>query len=73
MDIIQGKKDSNISFADLQHLLTSMGFICSVRGDHFVYRRADTAIINIQPVGSKAKAYQIRQIRAVILSNKLEV
>lgn len=73
LDILQGKKDHNINFSDLKHLLESMDFKCSTKGDHFVYRRPDTPIINIQPEGNHAKAYQIRQIRAIIIEKKLEV
>ena len=50
-----------------------MGFKCSVRGDHYIYRRDDTPIINIQPNGNKAKAYQVRQVRGIILLCGLEV
>jgi len=30
-------------------------------------------ILNLQPIGSKAKAYQVKQVRNVILSYKLGV
>ncbi len=72
-DILSGKKDANIKFRDLCELLDKMGFKCSVRGDHYIYRRNDTPIVNIQPDGNKAKSYQVRQIRNIILQCKLEV
>lgn len=66
-DILSGKKDANIRFSDLCSLLDNMGFKCSIRGDHYIYRRDDTPIINIQPDGNKAKSYQVKQVRNIIL------
>ena len=73
LDIIEGKKDNNIKFSDVCHLLDYLGFKCDIKGDHYIYRREDTPIINIQPIGSKAKRYQIKQIRDIIKKNNLEV
>ena len=71
-DILQGHKESNIRFSDLQKLLVAMGGRERVKGDHFIYSFAEIeAIINIQPDGKLAKAYQIRQIRKFILENNL--
>jgi hypothetical protein len=39
---------------------------------HIFYREGVVEIINIQPDGSKAKAYQIKQIREIVLKYKLE-
>ena len=72
-DVLSGKKDNNIRFNDLCGLLDNMGFRCTIRGDHFIYRRDDTPIINIQPNGNKAKAYQVKQVRNIILLCRLEV
>ena len=49
------------------------GLSVTVRGDHFIYRRDDTPIINIHPNGNKAKAYQVKQVRSIILLYKPEV
>lgn len=73
LDVIMGKKDSNIKFTDLCNLLDKLGFRCSIRGDHYIYRRDDTPIINIQPIGNKAKPYQVKQVRNIILQCNLEV
>ncbi|MBS5368946.1 MAG: type II toxin-antitoxin system HicA family toxin [Coprobacillus cateniformis] len=68
-DIVEGKRDNNIKFSELQALLIRLGFECRIKGDHFIYYRHDIPeIINIQPQGNKAKAYQIKQIR--LLFNK---
>lgn len=62
--VMNGKQDSNIKFNDLRNLLSRQGFQCRIKGDHFIYHREDIAdIINIQPDGNKAKAYQVKQIR----------
>nr|DAV44554.1 MAG TPA: HICA protein [Caudoviricetes sp.] len=71
-DILQGHKDSNIRFSDLQKLLVAMGGRERVKGDHFIYSFMEIeAIINIQPDGKMAKPYQIRQIRKFMLENNL--
>ncbi len=70
--ILRGASDSNISFNDLRNLLESLGFESRVKGDHFIYTKQGIAeIINIQPIGNKAKAYQVKQIRQLILKYKL--
>lgn len=66
--ILCGTKDSNIPFKDLQTVLERLGFQCRIKGDHFIYTKDGVEeIINIQPVGSKAKPYQIKQVRNIIL------
>ena len=70
--ILRGTSDANVPFDDLRHLLTSMGFEERVRGSHHMFRRAGVVEkINLQREGSKAKVYQVRQVRAVILKYKL--
>lgn len=65
--VMNGQSDSNIRFADLQKMLKDLGFSCRVKGDHFIYYRNDLPeLINIQPNGNKAKAYQVKQIRLLL-------
>jgi hypothetical protein len=67
--ILSGASDNNILFADLRSILDRVGFDCRIRGDHFIYTKAGVAeIINIQPNGEKAKAYQVKQVRGIILT-----
>jgi len=69
---MSGVRDANIQFYDLQKLLTVLGFQKRTRGSHFIYwHNGIEEIINIQPDGNKAKAYQVRQIRNIILKYKL--
>lgn len=72
-DIMSQNKDHNMRFSDIQKLLDALAFSCRIKGDHFIYTRPDIQeIINIQPVGSKAKSYQVRQIRNLLYAYKLE-
>jgi hypothetical protein len=51
----------------------SLGFSQRIKGDHHIfYREGIVEIINIQPNGAKAKSYQVRQIRELIVKYKLE-
>ena len=48
--ILCGTQDSNVAFSDLQKVLTILGFVVRIKGDHFIYTRDDIdEIINIQP------------------------
>ena len=70
--ILSGTKDSNILFADLQSVLDRLGFQCRIRGDHFIYTKDGIEeIINIQPNGNRAKPYQVKQVRNIILRYRL--
>ena len=71
---LSGTQDRNIRFSDLQKVLTTLGFQCRIRGDYFIYwKNGIDEIINLQPDGSKAKPYQVRQVRNLILKYHLEV
>lgn len=70
--ILSGKFDANIDFGDLCYLLNKFGFDERIKGSHHIFLRADVEeIINIQPIGAKAKAYQVKQVRNLILKYKL--
>lgn len=72
--IMSGTQDKNIKFSDLQKILKILGFQCRIKGDHFIFWKDGVAeIINIQPDGNKAKPYQVKQIRNLILKYKMEV
>ena len=72
-EILRGTSDANISFDDLRGLLTHLGFEERIRGSHHLYRKEGIATkINLQKAGSKAKPYQVRQVRTVILEHHLE-
>lgn len=70
--ILRGTSDANIAFNDLRQLLRRLGFEERIRGSHHMFRKAGVEEkINLQREGSKAKVYQVRQVRAIILKYKL--
>lgn len=70
--IMSGTQDRNIKFSDLQKILNVFEFQCRIKGDHFIYwKDGIEEIINIQPDGNKAKPYQVKQIRNLILKYHL--
>lgn len=70
--ILLGGSDANIDFDELCGLLLKMGFEMRVRGSHHIFRKKGVEErVNLQRDGSKAKIYQVRQVRSVILQYKL--
>lgn len=70
--VLSGRQDRNILFADLRSILSGLGFDCRIKGDHYIYTRNGLEeIVNIQPVGNKAKPYQVKQVREIILHHHL--
>jgi hypothetical protein len=70
--VLRGKSDANIPFEGLLRLLRALGFDERIRGSHHIFTREGVEeIINLQPKGAKAKAYQVRQVRSLILKYRL--
>ena len=70
--ILRGKSDANIPFDDLCQLLRHLGFDERTRGSHHIFRKSGVEErINLQRDGSKAKPYQVSQVRRVILRYRL--
>jgi hypothetical protein len=70
--ILRGTSDKNIEFDALCDLLKRLGFAERVRGDHHIFTKDGVAeILNLQPKKHQAKAYQVKQVRKVILNYKL--
>ena len=70
--ILGGRSDANILFNDIYNLLTYLGFDIRIRGSHHIFRRIDIEEkINLQKDNNKAKPYQVRQVRQIILKYKL--
>ncbi len=64
--VISGKSDNNIRFTDFRNLIISYGFTERIKGSHHVYKRNDIPEgIVIQPLGNKAKPYQVKQVRNI--------
>jgi HicA toxin of bacterial toxin-antitoxin, len=72
LKILRGTSDNNIPFEQLCQLLINMEFEKRIRGSHHIFAKEGVEeILNIQPKGNKAKAYQVKQIREVILKYRL--
>ncbi len=71
--ILSGLADKNIRFQDLTKLLSDFGFSVRTKGDHHIFHREGIEeIINLQPLDDrKAKPYQVKQVRMLILKYKL--
>ena len=70
--LLRGESDANIRFDELCHLLEAKGFRMRVSGSHHIFTRPGvTERINLQREGSKAKPYQVRQIRKTLATCKL--
>lgn len=70
--ILLGVSDANIAFEDIRGMLLHMGFDERIRGSHHVYRKEGIEEkINIQRAGNKAKPYQVRQVREILLKYNL--
>lgn len=70
--ILSGSSDANIEFTPLCQLLIALGFEERVKGSHHIFTRSDIVeIINLQPKGAKAKPYQIRQVRNLLVKYRL--
>ncbi|WP_420645606.1 type II toxin-antitoxin system HicA family toxin [Candidatus Leptofilum sp.] len=72
LKVMRGTSDANISFNDLCLVLHHLGFNERIKGSHHIFTRSDVEeILNLQPKRSKAKAYQVKQVRNIILRYKL--
>ena len=69
-----GGSDANFDFEDLRRLLTALDFFERIKGSHHIFTRVGVdEIINIQPKQGKAKPYQVKQVRNIILKYNLEI
>lgn len=72
--ILTGNSDVNIPFDQLCQLLVNLGFNKRIQGSHHIFSMGGIEeILNIQPKQGKAKAYQVKQIRNVIVKYHLGV
>jgi hypothetical protein len=70
--VLRGTSDANTDFRDLCSLLTSLGFVERTRGSHHIFAcDGIEEILNLQPKRGKAKPYQVKQVRGVILKYRL--
>ena len=70
--LLRGESDANIRFEEICHLLQAKGFRMRVSGSHHIFTQAGVMErINLQREGSKAKPYQVRQVRKILANYKL--
>ena len=72
LQVLHGASDANVSFDELRSLLGHLGFDERIRGSHHIFTKKNVEeILNLQPIGARAKAYQVKQVRGVIIRYKL--
>lgn len=70
--MLRGDSDANIRFEELCHLLEVKGFRMRVSGSHHIFTMSGVMErVNLQREGSKAKPYQVRQVRKILANYKL--
>jgi hypothetical protein len=70
--IVRGLSDANIPFVAMCQLLRRLGFNERIRGSHHIFAMDGVEeILNLQPKGSQAKPYQVKQVRNVIIKYRL--
>ena len=72
LKILSGRSDNNFKFSDVCNLLIHLGFELRVKGSHHVFRASGVRkMLNLQKDGDMAKEYQIKQVRDLLIENKL--
>lgn len=70
--LLRGTSDANIPFDALCRLLRDLGFEERVKSSHHIFTlEGIPEILNLQPKKSKAKVYQVRQVRNLLLKYQL--
>ena len=73
LKILSGLSDKNISFLELCNILNYLGFEERIEGSHHIfYKDGIKEILNLQPKNSNAKAYQVKQVRNIIVQYKIK-
>ena len=72
-NILSALFDKNIKFSDLRKLILDLGFSERIKGSHHIFFKKNiTEIINLQSLKNrKSKAYQVRQVRNIIIKYEL--
>ena len=70
--VLRGSSDANVGFEEMRRLLLGLGFQERIRGSHHIFTKDGIEeILNLQPKTGSAKAYQVRQVRSVLLRYRL--
>jgi predicted RNA binding protein YcfA (HicA-like mRNA interferase family) len=72
LKLLSGTSDNNFDFDNLVSLLERFGFSVRIKGSHHIFfKEGVDEIINLQPINNKAKAYQVKQVREILIKYKL--
>ena len=72
LKILSGSADTNVELAALCQLLIRLGFRERVKGSHHIFTSDGVPeILNLQPKGKKAKPYQVKQVRIILVQYRL--
>jgi len=72
MKILTGTADADITFSELCQLLIRLGFTERIKGSHHLFTRENIEeIINLQARNSKAKPYQVKQVRILLTKYRM--
>jgi len=71
--LLEASKDYSHRFDDVVHYLKATGWKMRLKGSHHIFARPGVLILlNLQPEkDGKAKGYQIRQVRRVLMQFNL--
>mgnify|MGYP003953721029 FL=1 len=70
--VLGGRSDANLAFTEVVGLLKGLGFDLRIKGSHHILTKEGIEeILNLQPKNGKAKPYQVKQVRKVIVRYKL--
>ena len=70
--LLLGSSDNNINFDELCSLLLRLEFKVRIKGSHHIFYKDDIIeIINLQSDKGKAKPYQVKQVRNVLIKYKI--
>ena len=73
--ILSGRLDQSFSFDELCYVIERAGFQQRPgKGSHRIYYKEGVVeIVNVQPRDGKAKPYQVKQVRELLLKYNIEV
>ena len=72
LKLLSGNADRNFDFDDLVKMLLDLDFHLRVKGSHHIFTKDEVVeILNLQPLGGKAKPYQVKQVRELLIKYKL--
>ena len=71
--IHSGKSDKNLAFNDLCYVLERAGLQFWKRKSPDLLQRRVLEIVNVQPRNGKAKPYQVKQVRELLLEYEMDI